>query len=177
MVSALALLGMFPFFLLVLVIIRWETPGGGLFWQRRVGLEGKEFQMVKFRTMVKNADKLGPYYTQPGDVRVTQIGQFLRRTSIDELPQLWNVLKGDMSLVGPRPVVQEQKVEYSPEEWKARHSMRPGMTGLAQALLRSEATPEQRKALDLEYVQNRTLWLDFKILFWTIRQVLYKGGH
>jgi len=175
--SGCALIVFSPFLVILLFMVRLESEGGGLFWQERIGKNGKVFQMVKFRTMVKNAAQIGPYFTQPGDTRVTRVGRFLRWTSLDELPQLWNVLKGDMSLVGPRPDVLEQSELYSKDEWQTRHRVQPGVTGLAQALFRSQATPEQRKSLDLEYVRARTMWLDMKILFWTVRQVFSKGGH
>jgi len=112
-----------------------------------------------------------------GDPRITPIGAFMRRTSLDELPQLVNVLFGDMSLVGPRPDVPAQRDLYSDSEWAIRTSVRPGVTGLAQATLRSSATHEQRLALDIEYVHQKSFWFDLKVLVLTVRQVLGKGSH
>ncbi len=132
--------------------------------------------MVKFRSMVANADQIGGYSTAAGDPRITPIGRFVRRTSIDELPQLLNVLKGDMSLVGPRPDVPAQEELHDPADWQERHKVRPGITGMAQALSRGTATVEERLAMDLKYVREQSLWLDLKIIWWTVRQVLGRGG-
>jgi lipopolysaccharide/colanic/teichoic acid biosynthesis glycosyltransferase len=118
--------------------------------------------------MVKDASTLGPYYTSCDDPRITRVGRLIRRTSIDELPQLFNVLRGEMSLVGPRPEVPTQRSLYSEPDWALRCSVRPGITGLAQAKLRSAATWDQRLALDLQYVREAGLWLDLKILAWTL---------
>jgi lipopolysaccharide/colanic/teichoic acid biosynthesis glycosyltransferase len=124
--------------------------------------------MYKFRSMVPDADKLGPHHVLDNDARITRVGQFLRRASIDELPQLFNVLVGDMSLVGPRPDVPVQRSLYTDEQWALRCSVRPGITGLAQALLRSAGTPQQRLELDLRYAREASLWLDLKIMAWTL---------
>ena len=105
-----------------------------------------------------------------------RVGKFIRKTSIDELPQLINVLAGDMSLVGPRPDVPAQRAQYTLEEWTIRHRVRPGITGLAQATLRSDATPSQRLEMDLRYVRERSLWLDTKIILRTVGQLLGKGS-
>lgn len=133
--------------------------------------------MYKFRSMRVDADRIGGYSTATNDPRITGIGRFIRRTSLDELPQLLNVIKGDMSLVGPRPDVPKQRFLYSDEEWLMRHQVRPGVTGLAQATLRSTGTEDERKALDLEYVQRRSLRLDLWILVLTARQVVFVGGN
>ena len=124
-----------------------------------------------------NAAAAGPYFTQTNDARITRVGQFIRRTSIDELPQIFNVLLGHMSLVGPRPDVPVQKALYSPQDWASRCSVRPGITGLAQALIRSEGTHEDRLALDLRYVREASLWLDLKIMWWTLARLTGKGGN
>jgi len=143
-----------------------------LFRQVRVGLNGREYRMYKFRSMVRDASAVGPHFTDgAGDPRITRVGRFLRRTSIDELPQLLNVLKGDMSLVGPRPDLPVQRSLYSEHQWIERCSVRPGITGLAQALFRSEATHEQRLAADLRYAREASVWLDIRILFWTIKRL------
>ena len=127
--------------------------------------------------MVINAESLGGYSTADRDPRITAIGRFIRRTSLDELPQLLNVLFGEMSIVGPRPDVPAQRSLYTDDEWTVRHSVRPGITGLAQSTLRSEATTEQRKAMDLEYAKNVSFALDVRIILMTIRQVVFKGGN
>lgn len=154
-----------------------DSPGGAIFRQKRVGLGGRLFDVLKFRSMVTNADKIGGYSTADGDARITRSGRFIRKTSLDELPQLINVLKGEMSLVGPRPDTPMQEANYSPKEWAKRCSVRPGITGLAQATLRSEATPEERTRLDLDYVDRAGVGFDLQILGMTIRQVLFKGGN
>jgi lipopolysaccharide/colanic/teichoic acid biosynthesis glycosyltransferase len=175
--SLLMLVILFPILFLVALLVMLSSKGGALFKQQRIGLHGKPFLMYKFRSMYVGADQKGPYFTSVGDKRITKIGSILRKTSIDELPQLWNVLIGDMSLVGPRPDVEGQKELYSEAEWQKRHLVRPGITGLAQSTLRSEATHEQRTALDLRYVDERSLLLDLKIIFWTIKQVVGKGSY
>jgi len=148
-----------------------------IFRQRRIGIGGKEFWIYKFRSMVVDAESLGSYATQQNDARITPIGRFIRKTSLDELPQLFNVLKGDMSLVGPRPDVPAQRERYSEDEWQLRHSVRPGITGLAQATLRSSATEQERKQMDLDYAKNACFTLDIKIMLMTVWQVLSKGGN
>ena len=148
-----------------------------LFRQTRLGLHGREFGMYKFRSMVKNAAAIGPYFTASDDPRITRVGRFIRRTSIDELPQLVNVLLGDMSLVGPRPDVQAQRSLYSDADWAQRCSVRPGITGLAQALLRSEGSEAERLALDLRYTREASLWTDLKIMVWTVRRLSGKGSN
>ena len=127
--------------------------------------------------MVVNQDNFSAWSTSRDDPRITSVGKFIRGTSLDELPQLWNVLRGDMNLVGPRPDVPQQKAIYSQEEWDLRTSVRPGITGLAQATRRSEATIEERKKLDLDYVRNRSLSLDLWILWKTAVQVVGKGSY
>lgn len=171
-----ALAALCPLLLLLALIVRIDSSGPILYRQTRIGAGGRPFQIFKFRSMVCDADQIGGYQTSRGDPRITRSGKWLRRTSLDELPQLLNVLRGDMSFVGPRPDVPAQRELYSEEEWAERTSVLPGITGLAQATLRSEATRIQRLALDLQYVRERSLLLDFKILLMTFRQVLGKGG-
>lgn len=166
-----------PVMLGVALAIVLESGRPVLYRQTRVGLGGREFQMYKFRSMVKNASAVGPYYTEVGDPRITRVGRFIRRSSIDELPQLLNVLKGDMSLVGPRPDVPQQRDLYSQADWAQRCSVKPGITGWAQALLRSEATEAQRLCLDLRYVREHSVWLDLKIMFWTLSRLSGKGSN
>lgn len=147
------------------------------FFQRRVGRGGREFPMVKFRSMVADAAAAGSYQTASGDPRITRVGRLIRRTSIDELPQLVNVMLGDMSLVGPRPDVPAQRALYSAADWALRCSVRPGLTGLAQALLRSEATAQQRLELDLRYVREQSLALDFRIMLMTVGRLAGHGSN
>lgn len=175
--AAIALLLLSPLLLAVAALVALESGLPVLFRQRRIGLGGAEFEIWKFRSMVRDADRIGPWHTQDDDPRITRIGRILRRTSLDELPQLVNVLRGEMSLVGPRPDVPAQRALYGEEEWRLRHTVRPGITGLAQALLRSEATPAQRLDLDLRYVREHSCWLDLRILAWTLRRLTGRGSN
>ena len=173
--TALTLLA--PVLLLAALAVVLDSGLPVLFRQTRVGMGGREFGMFKFRSMVKNAASCGPYFTQANDARITRVGQFIRRTSIDELPQLINVLLGDMSLVGPRPDVPVQQGLYTAMQWDERCSVRPGITGLAQALIRSEGTQEQRLALDLRYARETSVWFDLKIMWWTLARLTGKGSN
>lgn len=166
-----------PVFLAAAVAVLLDDGSPVLFRQQRVGRGGGTFGMFKFRSMVRDAAAIGPYFTSAHDPRITRVGRFLRRSSIDELPQLLNVLLGDMSLVGPRPDVPAQRRQYTDAEWAERCSVRPGITGLAQALLRSEGTEDQRRALDLRYVRDRSVWLDLRILAWTVRRLGGAGSN
>ena len=181
-VGSLVALLVFSWLLIPIAIaIAVTSPGGVIFRQTRVARGGGTFTIWKFRSMRADAPSVGPHFTAAGDPRITPVGRFLRKTSLDELPQLINVLKGDMSLVGPRPNVPRQREDYTQEEWDARNAVRPGITGLAQATLRSAATQEQRTALDLEYAKSRgefaRVAFDVKIILMTIRQVVTKGGN
>lgn len=177
LVSLLALALLAPLLLAAAMAVALESGLPILFRQIRVGRGGHEFQMLKFRSMVKDAANIGSYQTSERDPRITRVGRFLRRTSIDELPQLLNVLAGDMSLVGPRPDVPAQRSLYSPAQWAQRCSVRPGLTGWAQAIYRSEATMEQRIELDLRYAREASLLLDLKIIAWTaLRLARVKGN-
>ena len=169
--SLLALALLAPVLLLAAMAVVFDSGLPVLFRQTRVGLAGREFGMFKFRSMVKNAASTGPYFTQAYDRRITRVGQFIRRTSIDELPQIINVLLGDMSLVGPRPDVPAQQSLYTPQDWAQRCSVRPGITGLAQVKGRSAVTPEQRLALDLAYARQVSWWRDIQIMWWTVSQL------
>lgn len=175
-VSMVLLILFFPFIVLICVAIMMNSKGGILFVQERVGQFGQPFRMYKFRSMDSGADQAGPYFTAKGDPRVTRVGAFLRKTSLDELPQLLNVLLGNMSLVGPRPDVFIQRSNYSDAEWEKRTRVKPGITGLAQATLRNTGGLERRTALDLEYVDKTSLLLDLKILWLTMKQVLFRGS-
>ncbi|WP_279346939.1 sugar transferase [Halopseudomonas nanhaiensis] len=173
LVALLALLLLAP----VLAIVAWQvrcnlgTPV--LFRQVRPGLNGKPFEMVKFRTMKDAVDANGT--PLPDSERLTSFGQFLRSTSLDELPELWNVLKGDMSLVGPRPLLMEYLPLYSAEQYR-RHEVRPGVTGWAQVNGRNALGWNEKFMLDVWYVDNQTLSLDIKILFLTVKKVLVRDG-
>lgn len=173
--TALALLS--PVLLLAALAVLLDSGLPVFFKQTRIGLCGREFGMLKFRSMVKNAASTGPYFTDTNDVRVTRVGQFIRRTSIDELPQIINVLLGDMSLVGPRPDVPVQQSLYAPEEWSRRCSVRPGITGLAQVMIRSVGSHQDRLDLDLAYIRDQNVWLDFKVMWLTLGRLSGKGGN
>lgn len=174
--AAICLILSLPLFAVIAIVIRVTSSGPVFFRQTRIGRGRRSFQLLKFRSMVQNATELGAFQTVPGDPRITRTGRFLRSTSLDELPQLINVIRGDMSLVGPRPDVPEQMNLYTEEESIRRHSVRPGITGLAQARCRNSGTIQLRKELDLEYVRTASLLLDFKILILTVRQVIGKGS-
>ena len=175
--SLLALVLLSPVLAAVALAVALEGGRPVLFRQVRVGRGGREFDLYKFRSMVRGAERLGAWQTAAADPRITRVGRFIRRTSLDELPQLVNVLRGDMSLVGPRPDLPVQRALYAPEDWALRCSVRPGITGLAQALLRSEATREQRLALDLQYVREHGLLMDLRIFFWTLRRLGGAGSN
>lgn len=177
LVSLFVLVLAFPFLFVIALLIKLESPGPVIFKQERVGRFGRTFFIYKFRSMVADAASQGPYFTQDGDPRITRVGRFVRKTSLDELPQLVNVLKGDMSLVGPRPDVPKQRSNYTEGEWLKRNQVRPGITGLAQAKLRSQATLEERTRLDLEYVDRASLTFDLWVIMLTVKQVLFKGGN
>ncbi|MEC9347187.1 MAG: sugar transferase [Pseudomonadota bacterium] len=174
--SFVVLVMLAPVLIALGLAVALTSPGGAFYRQVRVGRGTRPFRMLKFRSMVADADRIGGWSTAEGDPRITPVGRFIRRTSLDELPQLLNVLKGDMSLIGPRPDVPAQREGYTAAEWEERHRVRPGITGLAQALARNAATPAERTALDLRYVREQSLWLDMKIVVWTLRQVLGRGS-
>lgn len=175
--SALVLLLILaPVMAFVWIAVKVDSRGPGLFRQQRVGRYCEPFTMFKFRSMRMDAESAGGFRTQIGDTRITRVGKFIRRTSLDELPQLLNVLRGDMSLVGPRADVPAQATDYSEADWQRRHKVRPGITGLAQVNGRSAATPAQRLACDLDYVARHSVWLDIKIIFLTARHLLSRGA-
>lgn len=163
-VALVALLLLFPILAIICVFI-WVPDRGPVFYRQiRVGRKCAPFGMFKFRSMVLDADKIGGYQTNAGDPRITKVGRILRKTSLDELPQLINVLTGDMSLVGPRPDVPAQETLYAPADWQKRHSVRPGITGLAQVMGRSSVDFKTRLGFDLEYVDTQSLGLDLKLI-------------
>lgn len=171
--SAIALVLLFPILITVLVLIRLQLGKPVLFSQIRPGQYDKPFKMIKFRTMRDAVDAQG--HPLPDGQRMTKLGSFLRSTSLDELPELWNVFKGDMSLVGPRPLLMEYLPLYSPEQAR-RHEVRPGITGWAQVNGRNAISWEEKFKLDVWYVDNQSFWLDLKILRMTILSVLRKSG-
>jgi len=163
----------FPIFAIVAVMVRLKLGAPIFFTQVRPGLHGKPFRMLKFRTMTDECDDKGELL--PDSHRLTKFGRFLRSSSLDELPELWNVLKGDMSLVGPRPLLMEYLPLYTPEQFR-RHDVRPGITGWAQVNGRNAISWQEKFKLDVWYVDNKSLRLDLKILFLTVKNVLSQHG-
>ena len=173
----LALLGLLlaaPFLLAALVAIPLESRGGPIYRQRRVGRDGHPFDVLKLRTMVSGAEHLGPgLAVSEGDTRITRLGRLLRRTSLDEVPNLVNVLRGEMAIIGPRPTVPVQVAQYTARQ-RGRLAVKPGITGWAQVNGRTELPWDQRIELDLWYIEHRSWRLDLEILWRTARIVL--GG-
>jgi len=177
-----------PFILVIAILVRWTSPGPIIFWQNRSGLHGRPFRMYKFRSMVTNAEQAraelesmnemsGPVFKIKSDPRVTPLGYWLRRTSLDELPQLWNVLRGEMSLVGPRPLPLYETANFGDISQRRRMSVRPGLTCLWQVRGRNQITDfKDWVRLDLEYIDRWTLWLDIEILLRTVPVVLFGWG-
>ncbi|MFA6175007.1 MAG: sugar transferase [Phycisphaerae bacterium] len=170
-ISLAAIIFLLPVFIIIVIVIRLSSRGAAVFKQTRAGKNGKPFTFYKFRTMKPEVDPFGASPKSGDDPRLTKIGIFLRKTSLDELPQLFNVLKGDMSLVGPRPLYVEQIAEWNDEQ-KKRLFVKPGLTGLAQINGRGELTKEAKLAFDVEYVKKASLLFDLKIIFITIWLVL-----
>ena len=160
-------------FLLVALLVRFKLGSPVLFKQRRPGLNKQIFNMIKFRSMTMKSDTSGVLL--PDINRLTRFGEFLRSTSLDELPSFWTVLKGEMSLVGPRPLLVEYLPLYS-EEQSRRHEVKPGITGWAQVNGRNAISWEEKFDLDVWYVDNQSVWLDIKILFLTIKKVIVRDG-
>ena len=179
-------IGLIPMLLISLLILA-ESPGPPLYLHHRVGKNGKPLPLVKFRSMYQNADELMQNFTQEQkqeweknfkldcDPRVTKVGAILRRTSLDELPQLLNVLQGDLSLVGPRPIVEKELEKYGDQKAKFL-SVTPGLTGYWQAYARSSCTYEERIRMELHYVEKANFWWDIKILFATVGAVIRGNG-
>ncbi|MFY8352755.1 sugar transferase [Pseudoalteromonas sp. SSM20] len=172
-VALILLVSLFPILILVAVLVRVKLGGPVIFSQQRPGLNGKIFKMYKFRSMTNETDNQGQLL--PDEIRLTKFGRMLRATSLDELPELINILKGDMSLVGPRPLLIEYLPLYNEEQAK-RHNVRPGITGWAQVNGRNAISWPEKFELDLWYVENQSLILDFKILFMTFHKVIKKEG-
>ncbi len=169
--SLAALLLLSPVLLLLAVLVRVKIGSPVFFTQTRPGLHGQPFQMIKFRTMTNACREDGSLL--PDVERLTRFCRFLRSTSLDELPELWNVLKGEMSLVGPRPLLMEYLPLYSPEQAR-RHEVKPGITGWAQVNGRNAISWEDKFQLDVWYVDHQSFWLDLKILLLTIKNVIYR---
>jgi len=173
--SLIGLIIISPVFIIIAILVKTTSKGPIFFKQERLGKGGKVFKIIKFRTMVVDAEKIGDglKVKSENDNRITKIGRFLRTTSLDELPQLFNVLKGEMSLVGPRPPVPYYPYKY--EDYDCfqirRFNMKPGMTGLAQVTVRNSVSWNERILIDVEYVDNFNVWLDIKILFKTFQKI------
>lgn len=172
-VSVVAIVLLSPLLLVTMLVTRIKLGAPVFFRQQRPGLHGQPFEMAKFRTMTDTRDSEG--ILLPDGERLTAYGRFLRSTSIDELPELWNVLKGDMSLVGPRPLLMEYLPLYSAEQ-RRRHEVRPGVTGWAQINGRNAISWDEKFAFDIWYVDNRSFFLDLKILSLTVKNVLVRRG-
>lgn len=172
-IASAALIILSPLYLYVTYKVRKNLGSPVIFRQVRPGLHGKPFEMIKFRTMTDERDAQGNLL--PNEQRLPKFGKMLRATSLDEMPELWNVIKGDMSIVGPRPLLMEYLPLYNAEQAK-RHNVRPGMTGYAQINGRNSISWEEKFELDTWYVENRSTWLDFKIMFQTVKKVLIKEG-
>lgn len=176
--SFVGVLVLSPLFVVIAIIIKFTSKGPVFFSQKRVGRDGKEFKMYKFRSMVVNAEELkeklaaqnemsGPMFKMKDDPRVTKVGKFIRKTSIDELPQLWNILKGDMSLVGPRPSLPKEVAQF--EDWMyKRLEVKPGLTCYWQVSGRNNIDFEDWMKLDIRYVEEKNLWIDIKLIFKTV---------
>jgi exopolysaccharide biosynthesis polyprenyl glycosylphosphotransferase len=185
--AIMGIIVLLPVYILISILIKLSDPGGAILYkQERVGVNGRKFQMYKFRSMVSNADLIfdqikrdneiaGKMFKMKEDPRITPIGRFLRRTSLDELPQLWNVIRGEMSLVGPRPPLPREVSEYNEHEL-LRLSVIPGCTGLWQVSGRNKLDFHKMVELDLYYIDHQSLWLDLKILCKTIPVVFTKDG-
>ena len=175
-VSAAALVVTAPVMIAAMVAIRLESPGHPIYRQRRVGKDGAEFDMLKLRTMVSGAERIGPGLSvNEGDTRITRVGRLLRRYSIDELPNLVNVLRGEMSLIGPRPTIQVQVAQYT-ERQRRRLAVRPGLTGWAQIHGRTSLPWAERIELDLWYIEHRRWRVDVAIVWRTLKMLVNGDG-
>ena len=173
-ISLIVLICISPILLVVTVWLHFANKGAGaFFFQERPGLHGKIFKIIKFKSMTDEKDAYGNLL--PGEQRITKVGRFVRKTSLDELPQLFNVLKGDMSLIGPRPLVPRYLQLYSKEQMR-RHEVRPGISGWAQCHGRNNITWTEKFKLDVWYVDHVSLWVDVKVIYLTIMSVLKRQG-
>ncbi|WML58590.1 exopolysaccharide biosynthesis polyprenyl glycosylphosphotransferase [Neobacillus sp. PS2-9] len=173
-----ALVALFPLFLLVSVLIKFDSPGSIFYRQERIGLNGKAFQVIKFRTMRADAEKNGPQWADQNDSRITRVGHYLRKYRLDELPQLINVVLGDMSLIGPRPerLVFIEEFEKDLPHFRNRLQVKPGITGWAQINGGYELTPKEKLGLDLYYINHFSVLLDLKIAMKSVPVILFAKG-
>ncbi len=162
-----------PVIAVLALLVRMKLGAPIFFVQRRPGMSERPFDMVKFRTMTDERDEDGNLLSD--ELRLTSFGQFLRKTSLDELPELWNVFKGEMSLVGPRPLLMQYLPLYTPRQ-RRRHEVRPGVTGLAQVMGRNALSWDEKFEYDVRYVEQRNLWLDIKIIIMTVVTVVRRDG-
>lgn len=173
LLSLIAIVFLSPIILITAILVRIKLGGPVLFTQDRPGKNEKIFKLYKFRSMTNDKDANGNLL--PDEIRLTKFGKVLRSTSLDELPELFNILKGDMAIIGPRPLLVRYLPRYTAEQ-RRRHEVRPGLTGLAMSRVRNSAGWDKKFELDLEYVDNISFLLDLKIIFWTIRIVLKREG-
>ncbi|MDK1030766.1 MAG: sugar transferase [Planctomycetia bacterium] len=173
--SVMALALLFPFLIVIGLLIRLGSRGPAIFRQERAGKDMRPFTLYKFRTMRTDADVFGVSPKEAEDPRLTRLGRFLREYSLDELPQLWNVLRGNMSLVGPRPLYMSQAREFTPRQRK-RLSVKPGLTGLTQVTARGKIPHEEKLEIDVQYVEQLSLGFDFRIVLRTMLNVFRKQG-
>ena len=174
--SILILIITFPILLISALAIKLDSKGPVFFIQERTGLNGKPFRMYKLRGMVENALEIGPQLTQMNDPRITRVGKFLRRTSIDEIPQVFNVIKGEMSLIGPRPEIIPITTTFNQEQTKV-FNFKPGITGYSQVNGRQMLTPYERINMEVKYYSKATFWSDFVIAISTFKVVLNNKGN
>jgi lipopolysaccharide/colanic/teichoic acid biosynthesis glycosyltransferase len=176
LISIITLILFSPILIILMIAIKLDSKGSIFFLHERTGLNGKTFKMIKFRGMVDNALAAGPELTQPNDPRITRVGKILRRTSIDEIPQVINVLKGEMSIIGPRPEITSITSRYDDFQKKV-FEFKPGITGISQINGRQMLTPEQRTKMEIDYYSNENFWGDLKIFFMTFAVILTNEGN
>lgn len=174
--SIIVLLFTLPFFIIAMIAIKLDSKGPVFFIHERTGYKGKPFKMIKFRGMIDNALAFGPELTQENDPRITRIGKILRRTSFDEVPQFINVLKGEMSIIGPRPEIISITNNYNDFQRKV-FEFKPGITGISQINGRQKLTPEQRTKMEIDYYENENFWDDLKIVLKTFSVILTNEGN
>lgn len=174
--SLIVLIITFPLFLIVMIAIKLDSSGPVFFIHERTGYKGKNFKMIKFRGMIDNALAYGPVLTQENDPRITKVGKFLRRTSIDEIPQFINVLLGDMSIIGPRPEMPSITATYDDYQKKV-FDFKPGITGISQVKGRQRLTPQERTKMEIEYYSKENFFDDLLILIKTVKVVITNEGN
>ncbi|BDQ02395.1 MAG: hypothetical protein KatS3mg036_0482 [Ignavibacterium sp.] len=176
LISIIVLIISLPFFLIAMIAIKLDSKGPVFFIHERTGYKGKPFRMIKFRGMIDNALAFGPELTQENDPRITRVGKILRRTSFDEVPQFINVLKGEMSIIGPRPEIISITNTYDDYQRKV-FDYKPGITGISQINGRQKLTPDQRTKMEIEYYEKENFWSDMKIIFKTFAVVFTNEGN